>query len=93
MNLIEMLVVLAAVNSSVPLDAGPHTQVTESQVVREGLVHCACMRTDEFDTRFVTLNSTRPEPTVAQACGVRKGLAPHRVKQGRGKALVVYGGR
>lgn len=43
MNLIELLVVLAAANSSVPLAARPLMQVQDTTVVEEVLPPCHCM--------------------------------------------------
>lgn len=74
MNLIELLIVLASVNSAVPLAAGPLTQVREDQVVREGLVRCHCMPEDHFKAKVATRNSTSAGSSVVQLCGMLKGL-------------------
>ena len=93
MNLIEMLLVLAAVNSAAPLDAGPHTRVTQSQVVRERCVRCACLPANQFDATVVTRNSTDSESAAAHVCAMLKGVDLHRLERGQGKTIVVYRGR
>ena len=93
MNLIELLVVLAAARSEAPLAVGPLDQAQDRQGVKRESVCCRCLPADELKVKWASGKRTRARSSVGETGDVRKGVDQTKLNQERRKALVVYRAR